>query len=480
MKRFIILAVAILVCATQLRAQLISVLTPNSGTPGQSADVMIRGINTHFQSGLSEADFGPGITVQKLTVFNALTSTATIQVSQNAIPGPRTVRVTTGAEQAEMVQGFEVFSGVGNFTANIEIIPIETISLADLDLTRPQSAPVLFFVNIYNDATAKNVRVTVDLQSQTRGNIGKLILNSRALNSNQYLRITNRDFNDLSLNGGSGNQFLNEVQALGTFPPDNYTFSLEVRDQNNNLLGADAGNTVITNTRVNPELIAPGAPFSLQLEEVYTPFPLFQWFGQMDRFDFALYELREGQSPEEAVRTLAVFRKTDLTSNNFLYPVYAEKLIPGKSYAWQVQGKISGASGQQYFPSSVFRFRYSGAGTPVTTEVPAVASIQLMPLEIELEPGAVFKFNALFFDSENNPLTNVSPQWTLSSPKGTISADGLLTAGTQPGTFAVIVKSGSTTEYATVTIRSKQPAAQVNVAEWMIDGLIDQLFGLPK
>jgi hypothetical protein len=477
MKRKIFFALAQLVAVLSVQAQSISLITPNSGTPGQTTDVMIRGINTHFQSGVSLADFGPDVVVQQLTVLNALTASASIRINANAAQAVHTVKVKTGTEMAELPGGFEIFASTGNFRANIELLPIEAISLSDLDLTNPTTSPVLFFANLYNDAAPKTVTVSVTITAQSRGYIGKLSAKNRALTANQYSRITNRDFTDLDLNGATSTQFLQEVQAIGTFPPDNYTYQLTVKDQNGTVLSTDESTTLITNNKINPELILPGAAFDMPVEDVYNPFPLFQWFGQMDKYDLSLFEWKQGQTAEEVVRTLPVFKKTDITSNNFLYPVYAEKLQAGTTYAWQVLGKVSTSSGTENLPSPVFRFRFNGVGEVNPADI-MVSSVTVQPLEIELAPGAQIQFSALVFDKDNTPVTSVTPVWTVSSNKGTVTSSGLFVAGSQPATLAVIVKAGNITEFATVTI--KAPIPTINASEWMVDGLMRQLFGLPN
>lgn len=483
MKRKILLAFAFLFSISLAafgQDPAITLLTPNSGVPGQTVDVVIRGVNTHFQNGVSQANFGSNdISVTKFVVLNSLTGTATIHIGSGAQTGGRTVTVATGTETAEVVNGFEIFSPSGSFTANLELLPIESISLSDLNVNTPNVSPVLFFINVYNDNVPKNINVTLSLSSDTRGNIGKLTIKNRATTANEYARLTNRDFTDLVLNGASGSQFVNEIQTLGTFPPDNYTYDLKITDASGIVLATGSSTTLVTNPRNNPELIAPGAPFAMPVESVYNPYPMFQWFGQMDRFDFFLYEVRQNQTPEEAVRNLPEYKQLDMTANSLLYPIYAEKLKDGKEYAWQVVGKVNGSGGTQLFPSPVYRFRFVDA-TAAGGGAGSVASIQVTPQQIEVKAGEQFQFSSLMMDQDNQVLPTATPQWQLApANKGTITSSGLFTAGSQPTTLAVIAKSGSVTDYALVTIK---PATitPVNAGQWMIDAMIRQLFGLPN
>src|SRR6478672_10253219 len=104
------------------KAQVITSMAPNSGVPGKTIDVFIRGLNTHFLQGISVPDFGAGITLQKFTVTNQLTGTATILINNGSPIGFRPVTITTGQEIATS-GSFEVFPATGSFKANIELLP---------------------------------------------------------------------------------------------------------------------------------------------------------------------------------------------------------------------------------------------------------------------------------------------------------------------------------------------------------------------
>ena len=79
-----------------------------NGARGAPAfDVDLTSPTANFAGG-SAADFGPGVTVNNVTVTNATTVRVNITVTANAVPGPRTPRVTTGTEVAEVRNGFTV------------------------------------------------------------------------------------------------------------------------------------------------------------------------------------------------------------------------------------------------------------------------------------------------------------------------------------------------------------------------------------
>jgi Tol biopolymer transport system component len=87
----------------------ITSVTPNSGAPGREITIEIVGQNTSFTSGVSTLSFsGTGVDVLSTSITSATTISAFVQISSNADPGFRDVRVTTGAEIAVFLDGFLV------------------------------------------------------------------------------------------------------------------------------------------------------------------------------------------------------------------------------------------------------------------------------------------------------------------------------------------------------------------------------------
>jgi hypothetical protein len=458
--------------SNQLFAQEISALTPASAVPGPVIDVAIRGVNSHFRSGVSVASFGDGITILNLSVENTITATATIRISSSAAPGFRNVRITTGSEVAELTGGFEVFDPSGAFRANIQLLPLESVSLKDIDLSQPSHTPILFFTNLYNDNTARTVNINVLVSSSSKGLLGTMMLKNVSLAANAVTKYTNRDFTAVKINGITGKDFLAYVETTGTFPPDDYLYKLIVTDVNGTVLATDESPLAVSNPLTNPELILPGASFGTNVTDVYTPFPLFQWFGMCNKYDFAMYEYREGQTQEDVVRNITVYQQKDISATNLLYPAFAEKLVDGKIYAWQILGKVKTATGTKYLPSEVFRFRY----TDITnTGKKVVSRITITPEEAVLAPGAQQQFTAIFYDDNGALIMDAAPAWSVSPNYGSITQTGLFTAGPDGGkTAAVLVKAGTGIEFATVTIN----AINISSGQSPFDGFIKKLFGL--
>jgi hypothetical protein len=95
-------------------------LSPNTSNAGLSLQVAITGSFTHFVQGTSVASFGPGIAVGggtagqpgPITVTDATDATAEITIGASAATGAQTVTVTTGAEQASLLNGFTIQAAI--------------------------------------------------------------------------------------------------------------------------------------------------------------------------------------------------------------------------------------------------------------------------------------------------------------------------------------------------------------------------------
>ncbi|MDP1726659.1 MAG: hypothetical protein Q8M15_07735 [Bacteroidota bacterium] len=470
-------------CVFQIHAQNTQLLlSPNSGMPGQVLDVIIRSTEPVFKSGLSNIELGAGIILLKpIAVSNSMLATASIKIEPTALPGFRNVLVKNGTETVvETQDAFEIFNpgGVNNFRATIELLPLEGYSLSDFDVTNPASQPIFYFVNLFNDNTPRSVKIYITIKTDKYGLVGKVSINKRDLSANEMLRLNNRNFEKFEVASANGGYFLTEIKIKGVLPPDNYEYHLIV-EENGVIIGEDISKTVVTNPVFNPELIAPGANFSANPEKIYTAFPLFHWFGQANNYDIALYKVMAGQSPEEVVRNVAVFKASDLKGSSFIYPAYAEKLIDGQMYAWQIKAKIINSKGVQNLPSEVFRFMFSSISDPAGGSK-SLSKILVTPQEIELKSGESFQFIVQFFDQDNLPIFNMKADWKVVPPGSNINSEGLFTAGNSASTVAVIAKYGELQDYATVTIKLKEIAPAESYSDWMMDAMLKQLFGLPK
>jgi hypothetical protein len=81
-------------------------IAPSSGSVGQTLDIAITGLNTHFVNGTTAAAVGAGITVNSVTVTDATHADANITITSNQSAGFHDVVLTTGTEIAVMHNGF--------------------------------------------------------------------------------------------------------------------------------------------------------------------------------------------------------------------------------------------------------------------------------------------------------------------------------------------------------------------------------------
>jgi hypothetical protein len=95
----------------------VSSVTPGSAYQEQTLAVSISGVNTHFIAGVTTASFGAGVTINSVTVTSATLATVHVTVQLSAIPGPRSVTITTGLESA---------SGTALFTVLAKETPVIT------------------------------------------------------------------------------------------------------------------------------------------------------------------------------------------------------------------------------------------------------------------------------------------------------------------------------------------------------------------
>ncbi|MBI5741954.1 MAG: cadherin-like domain-containing protein [Nitrospirae bacterium] len=99
-----------------MKYSLLTGLAPASGDQGRTLDVGLTGASsgdyvTHFQGGVSQVNFGKGITVNSFSVISPAEAAANITIDGSAETGTRPVSVVTGNEQAVSIVAFNVTAG---------------------------------------------------------------------------------------------------------------------------------------------------------------------------------------------------------------------------------------------------------------------------------------------------------------------------------------------------------------------------------
>jgi hypothetical protein len=123
----------------------------------------------------------------------------------------------------------------------------------------------------------------------------------------------------------------------GGAPPGDYKICCELRRTDNTVAGEDCFDQKITGGDA-PQLISPRDE-----EEIRIDNPVFTWMhtkapGSNQTYTLRIVELKESQSPDEAMkRNKAFFEKEGISPSLFQYPASAPKFEAGKKYAWMVK-----------------------------------------------------------------------------------------------------------------------------------------------
>ncbi len=357
----------------------------------------------------------------------------------------------------------QVLAQPTSVVARIEIEPLETLRLADFDPIDPSSAPVVFRTIVTTMNRPMILRVEVDVESGRFGFLGTATLNLGEVDRRTTVVHTNQDFDTYDLDDSSG-ELIDIATERGVLPPDDYFFILRVIDaETGEPAGTDTGVITTTNSGLQIDLVAPGTMLDQEPDVLSTPYPVFQWFSSASSYDFALYEVRPGQSSaEDIVAGLPVFEQRDIQPGTFVYPNSAEDLVDGRVYAWQIQAVSLTSGGPERFPSEVLWFTVEGIDDALTDEsgVPAVYSrIEIEPREADVQPNGSVILKATVFDADNVPAFDISPQWSVvPSTAGTVDANGVFVAGDSHGVAAVVATIGELEQFATVEIGDAEAA----------------------
>jgi hypothetical protein len=113
----------------------------------------------------------------------------------------------------------------------------------------------------------------------------------------------------------------------------------------------------------------------------------------------------------------------------------------------------------------------AACGSDKATAPPGLATITVTPSNPSVAAGGTQQFTAVGKDGDGN-VVEISPTWSLKSVEGSISGDGVFTAGSTTGTFpnAIAAKVGNVTGTASVIITAAAPDVVGTYALTSIDG----------
>lgn len=111
--------------ADPTNAHTIIAVTPAFGAQGQTENVSITAVGTHFVAGTTIANFGDGISINSLTITSATTAIASISISNTTPVGYRTFTMQTNGEFAVsvLVAGNPIFQITKNSATLVTVSP---------------------------------------------------------------------------------------------------------------------------------------------------------------------------------------------------------------------------------------------------------------------------------------------------------------------------------------------------------------------
>lgn len=470
MKKLYFLLTVVFFSLSASGQQIISV-APNTVNTGTQNTVLISTTGV-FLSPSSTVNFGAGIVVKNTEVMQGQMLRATIDVDASATTGTRTITLTSDGKQLTY-DDFNVVDMGSMVTASIEVVPVQKIYLTDLDPNNPDLAPLLFSVSVNNDNKQRTLKISLIIRGDETGEWGYATKTLTNAAPNAVVRFNNKEFDTYKVNTNNRTK-LDEAAKQGRLPTDVYEYYIEVFDGNTKLTEA-SGRNILDNPIARPELIGPGNEISLQPEVINTATPFFQWFSQATSHIISVYPVFQGQTTrEEIALNRPAWRQENVAGKNILYPVSAELLQEGTTYAWQVVGVVHGAKGDEKIYSDMFWFTYKKAELKNTP----YSRILIEPEMPTVKTGEVTKFTVYGIDEKNvrHDIGDKVVWKVLPASLGSINSGGYFTAGKQPENVAVVAQYGNDQVFADVTIVQNTVALS---AGWDMELFMKKLFGLP-
>ena len=207
-----------------------------------------------------------------------------------------------------------------------------------------------------------------------------------------------------SLDPMQADAILQSVMTTGKIADGEYTFSIQVLSDNDQVLASDS-KTINIQSPVSITLESPAGSLADTLDNtIYTNFPIFQWFSQPcngceSYIRISHFNPSQHNSPEDAIedqRVLPFDQSEDWfllnAPNSFQYPLTgAYPLEPGNVYCWQVMIKMPTTSGFEEMVSNISAFKIGISGEMENSSM--ISNPFLLALKNTLGDD---QFNALF------------------------------------------------------------------------------------
>jgi Bacterial Ig-like domain len=233
----------------------ISSVVSNTGQQGQSLTVTVTGSATHFAQGVTSANFGGGIAVGSINVNSATSATVQLTISAGASIGARGVTLTTGGENASLVNGFTVTAGTpiitsvnpgsgvqGQANLNVAITGAFT-HFVQGTTTANFGANITINSVTVTDATDATVNITILGTATTGGRGISLTTGTETVNSSFTVASGSAVILSVTPNSGQQGQSINSIAIVGqgtNFLQGTSTFSLGLGITTSSLTVTDA------------------------------------------------------------------------------------------------------------------------------------------------------------------------------------------------------------------------------------------------
>lgn len=266
---------------------------------------------------------------------------------------------------------------------------LKTFMLSDFNFTgRGTSASEIFEVMLMNtSAVEQQCTLTLTIRAEYQGALAFGETNPFILAPQEIIRATNRNLftkaQRFSLEvyyiENRGQSLIQELLASGSLPADIYFFIFDLQQD-----GISQSSTILRIDITNPraiDLVAPGSDAGTdEVEQVFTPYPMFRWESDMIFFRLVIAERLadsgDDLSPEEVMQQRVVFQRNfrlrrdpaapvdaeELPATMFQYPIAGVRpLEEDKIYYWQVTGLVETSGAPLEFPSEIWKFRLVAA-----------------------------------------------------------------------------------------------------------------------
>lgn len=295
---------------------------------------------------------------------------------------------------------------------DVTYVPVQQLSLADIDLEHFESHSLLFTVTLANSSP---LPVNAQLQGTLSITLASGVSFPTAVTfvttpfevPTGTKVVTNLDMGrrgtiqlaDFEMDAGAKASVQDIALATGKFPAGLYVFRIEVKDC------ATAGHKDIVFDLRNPSRVELRSPRD---GEVTNEFPLFEYYADGERVVLTVAEKDADQSRDDAIERRPPMVEVELVGQNSFFYAGGRPLQAGKSYVWRVQSRTRGTGGiDEVVNSQVGLFE---VGSPTSMTLDDAILLQLERIFGASYPQIFEQIRSGQFSSTGNTVLNLQPQ----------------------------------------------------------------------